>query len=416
MDLSEIISLILLFIIIYLFCQVEVIPFASAKTKYIVIGGTAAMMLARVFVVLCFPQMPESQVSLITESIPSLVMCWTVARHKDMRFWFVFCSLDVISFMLLLIASGAALLAGWSNNAAALLRLGVMLVFVLIFRRYLPVFRQTIDKVSKNWGLLTALVLIFYAYSYFLILYPSAWKDRLEYSPVFMGYGVVILLCYAIIVKMIINMGKIQELEQKEFQMKLEIEEKKAQVLVKQIQPHFIYNVLSSIRYLIKKEPDTAYDLTYDFSQYLRSNVDFLTENGWIHWKEELEHIQVFIRIEKQRYKEKLNVCYEIEDVDFDMPPLMVEPLVENAIKHGIAKKEGGGTLWIRCKQTGDGYQVEIEDDGNGFDVTKLEGEKAVGISYIQTRLQAMPGSDMVLKSIPGQGTKVTLFFQNGGG
>jgi LytS/YehU family sensor histidine kinase len=188
-----------------------------------------------------------------------------------------------------------------------------------------------------------------------------------------------------------------------------ELEEKKNRMMINKIRPHFIYNVLLSIRYFTKKEPDVAYDLIYDFANYLRSNMESLENKKYISWNEELQHIRAYAGIEQKRYGEKLHVIYEVEEAAFKIPPLTIEPLVENAIKHGVGVREEGGTVWIRGHRTGVGYLIEIEDDGVGFNTDALEEKMDVGLNYIRDQLRAMPGTELHIESSPGNGTKVSI-------
>lgn len=143
-------------------------------------------------------------------------------------------------------------------------------------------------------------------------------------------------------------------------------------LLMGQIQPHFIFNTLSSIRTLIKVDPETAYDMVYNFSNYLRANVDNMTNLSGINFASEIGHIQSYISIEKVRFGDRVNVKYDIKVNDFIVPPLSIQPLVENAIKHGICKKAEGGTVWIRSYPTEHYNVVEVQDDGVGFSEEQL--------------------------------------------
>lgn len=423
MNAYEIFCLVFFILIMRMFCQVEVRPFRSEREKYIWAGGVAGSVLLSVVWKMLFPDSAMALQALFTQTLPSLILCRRMARHKDMRFWFVFCSIDVLAFTLEILSSGLLILCGFDNSVLALLlKLFGMLVFSWIFRVHGKSFREAMDKVEKPWGLLSILMVSFYGYSYFLCLYPEPWKQRPEYAPVIFGYGVVSLLCYCVIVKMVFQTSRIYDLEQSELKMKLqiekqkrEIEKKKTQIMLEQIRPHFIYNTLNSIRYLIKKDADVAYQMIYDFSKYLRLNVDALTEQEHISWREEQEHINAYLNIEKIRFGNRLNVEIEIEEADLSIPPLAVEPLVENAVKHGIAPKEEGGTIWLRGRWEGNGYLITIEDDGVGFEVEKLDTEKAVGISYVRAQLASVPGAECGIESTPGQGTKAWIFLNEQG-
>lgn len=407
--------------LISMFCYVEVLPFVSKKTKYITIGGTAAIVIANLLISTMFEDVPMSGISLYAQTIPSLLLCWMVSKHKGMCFWFTFCSVDVLGFMLVLIAKGMEILLHLDETVANILQVLLVASLGYIFYRYGKKFREVVDQNNINWGLLALFVSLLYGYSYFFILYPKPLVYRTEYAPVVVGYAVMVLLSYVFVVKTVVGSNKVNVLEQEEMKMKeqldlqdKELQSQEAQIMLHQIRPHFIYNVLMTIRYLVKKNPQLACDMIYDFSKYLRSNVDSLVENKYILWKDELEHINAYVRIEEIRFGNRLNVIYDVEDGEFYLPPLTVEPLVENAIKHGIAPKAEGGTVWIRGSVVKNGYQIIVEDDGVGFHMERLEEEKSIGLNYIRKQLKKMPDTDMRIESAPGKGTKAVLFFGGG--
>ena len=201
------------------------------------------------------------------------------------------------------------------------------------------------------------------------------------------------------------------------------LQESKTDLMISQIQPHFIYNALNSIRTLIRIEPEQAYDMVYDFSKYLRAHIDSLSSEREIIFFRELEHIESYINIEKVRFGERLNVVYDIQTTSFYLPALSVQPLVENAIKHGICKKPEGGTVWIRSyenEENEEGYVVEVEDDGVGFDVKKWEAsgdkKKSAGIRNITFRVQAISNAHLSIESEINKGTKAIIKFPDRGG
>lgn len=201
------------------------------------------------------------------------------------------------------------------------------------------------------------------------------------------------------------------------------LQESKTDLMISQIQPHFIYNALNSIRTLIRFDPDQAYDMVYDFSKYLRAHIDSLSSEREIIFFRELEHIESYINIEKVRFGERLNVVYNIQTTDFYLPALSVQPLVENAIKHGICKKPEGGTVWIRSyedEENEGGYVVEVEDDGVGFEVKKWEAsgdkKKSAGIRNITFRVQTISKARLMIESEINKGTKAIIKFPDRGG
>ena len=151
------------------------------------------------------------------------------------------------------------------------------------------------------------------------------------------------------------------------------LHESQVALLMGQIQPHFIFNTLSSIRTLIKVDPDTAYEMVYNFSNYLRANVDNISNMTGIKMAAEVEHIKSYVNIEKVRFGDRVNIEYDVQVKDFMVPPLSIQPIVENAIKHGICVRPEGGTVWIRSYPTEYYNVVEVEDDGVGFSPESLE-------------------------------------------
>ncbi|EEG52718.1 sensor histidine kinase, partial [Enterocloster asparagiformis] len=173
--------------------------------------------------------------------------------------------------------------------------------------------------------------------------------------------------------------------------------------------PHFIYNTLSSIRTLIKLDPDRAYNLVYDFSKYLRANIDSIGQGGMIPFAQELEHIRNYCNIEKVRFGDKLALVYEIGPDGFEVPPLTVQPLVENAIKHGIRGKNGDGTVKVSTLEDEHSYMVEVLDDGAGFDPAAGVPKTSAGLENIRLRLQEIAGACLEINSIPGKGTRAIV-------
>ena len=164
------------------------------------------------------------------------------------------------------------------------------------------------------------------------------------------------------------------------------------ELLMGQIQPHYIFNTLSSIRTLTKLDPDKAYDMIYDFSKYLRANVDNMGKIEGINFSEEVEHIKSYVNIEQVRYDDKLNVEYDIRSSEFKVPALSIQPLVENAIKHGVGIKPEGGHIWIRSFPEGEYNVVQIEDDGVGF---TLEGFRKAFCGAFEEKASGLSESDI---------------------
>ena len=124
-----------------------------------------------------------------------------------------------------------------------------------------------------------------------------------------------------------------------------ELEDSRIAIMLSQVKPHFLYNVLNSIYHLYRKEPETAQEAVSSFAEYLRCNMLSIEKNEPISFNEEYQHIQTYLSLEQIRFRGKLDVVYDVDVTDFKVPPLTVEPLVENAVKHGVTKKRGGGIV-----------------------------------------------------------------------
>lgn len=194
-----------------------------------------------------------------------------------------------------------------------------------------------------------------------------------------------------------------------------QIEAKERQNLLRQINPHFIFNTLATIRIITKINPDLAYDMIYDFSKYLRAVFESFTNPGNISFKEETEYVISYTNLERIRFGGNIMLNMENEEKDFMIPPLSLQPIVENAIIHGLKKGKIKGTISIISRQTKSEYIIQIKDDGVGFDVKEYYkmgedmGTKAGGLQRVKCRLEEMTGGKLEIDSRSGAGTIVTL-------
>ena len=190
-----------------------------------------------------------------------------------------------------------------------------------------------------------------------------------------------------------------------------ELKESRVSIMLSQIQPHFIYNTLGTIERMCLRDPQKAFELVRNFSLYLRGNFSELDSVAPIRFEEELKHIQYYVNIEKVRFPD-MNIEYDVEATEFVLPALSVQPLVENAIKHGLMRLETGGTVVIRSYETPTHFCVSVKDDGAGFDTgAPVDGKKHVGLRNIRGRLKAMVNGELILESKPGVGTKAVIMI-----
>jgi len=200
-------------------------------------------------------------------------------------------------------------------------------------------------------------------------------------------------------------------------QMQKELYEAKVSVMTSQIRPHFMYNALTSIAMMCEIDPKIAKEATITFAKYLRGNMDSLKQTGPVPFTQELEHLKKYLYIEKLRFDDLLNIEYDIQATDFVLPLLSVQPLVENAVKHGVGMKEDGGTVRISTRETETAYEVVIEDDGVGFDVNeqKDDGRSHVGMENTKKRLHDMCGGEVKIESVVGKGTTAIVILPKEG-
>lgn len=191
-----------------------------------------------------------------------------------------------------------------------------------------------------------------------------------------------------------------------------QMKDMKASLMLSQIKPHFLYNTLNTIQYLCRTEPEQAAETISDFSEYLRMNLSVSNEKQIIPFSQELEHVKRYIKIEKLRFKHRLRVQYEIEKEDFYVPVLSVQPLVENAVKHGISGRMNGGTVTISSFSRDNKIIIEVKDDGVGFDKNKADMKQdSLGMKNVELRVKSLFDGEMQIESIENMGTTVRLVF-----
>ena len=222
----------------------------------------------------------------------------------------------------------------------------------------------------------------------------------------FLEWGTVLALVYQI-VNLVIDLH-IQYKEAIRYQqLQKELYESRVAIMVSQIQPHFLYNSLTSIAMMCSINPETAQEATITFAEYLRGNMDSLKQKAPVPFSKELEHLKKYLYIEKLRFGDDLNIEYDIQASDFVLPQLSIQPLAENAVKHGVGMKREGGTVTIATRETDNAFEVIVSDDGVGFDAeaVKDDGRSHVGMDNVRRRLKEMCGGEVIITSEIGKGT-----------
>ena len=188
--------------------------------------------------------------------------------------------------------------------------------------------------------------------------------------------------------------------------------EQRIQIMLSQIKPHFLYNALGTVEELCDIDPQAAKEATAMFAKYLRGNMSALSAPSAVPFAKELEHTKLYLELEKLRFEDALRVTYDISCTDFFLPSLSLEPIVENAVRHGVRKNEDGrGTVTIMTRRTEACYEISVTDDGPGFDPDAIpdDGGTHVGLRNVRERLQSVCGGTVLVESQRGTGTTVTL-------
>lgn len=182
-------------------------------------------------------------------------------------------------------------------------------------------------------------------------------------------------------------------------------------LMLSQIQPHFLYNTLSVIDYLCIKDPKQARKVIGYFSKYLRTNIDSMQSDVPIPFEKELSHVQGYLWIEQVRYGDKLSIEYDIKETNFKIPPLTLQPLVENAVKYGVRSRQEGGTLTISTRRDNKTILIQIKDNGMGFDPKQTfhDGRSHIGIRNVRERIEMLCAGELLIDSSPGNGTVATI-------
>jgi sensor histidine kinase YesM len=205
------------------------------------------------------------------------------------------------------------------------------------------------------------------------------------------------------------TLAKAKELETEKIMLNAQLSESRISTMMSQIRPHFIYNTLGSIEQLCKLDPPKAGELVHNFAKYLRGNFGELDNPKPILMSQEMEHVHHYINIENVRFPD-MTFTFEMNSDDFHIPALTVQPIVENAIKHGLMKLPRGGTIRVVAYETDASYCVSVVDDGAGFDTgALLDDRKHVGLRNIRERLKVMVNGTLDIESTIGVGTRVLI-------
>lgn len=231
----------------------------------------------------------------------------------------------------------------------------------------------------------------------FEVVMPSAynrWTSLLHMAATRTQFTIPVYWCVVCICWIVNHFQEARERERRAFELESRLTQANLRALKMQLQPHFLFNTLNAISSLIPEDPKAADDMVVSLSQFLRTTLDVSAQNE-ISLGEELAFVDCYLDIQQARFTDRLRIRREVDPDTYDalIPPLILQPLIENAIRHGIEARETGGTVAVRAFRHGPSLQVEIVDDGEGFRGGQLlKAGTGIGLSNTKARLQELYG------------------------
>lgn len=245
-----------------------------------------------------------------------------------------------------------------------------------------------------------------------LSLFPRLLSSLLEQGVerTYLSVGILIT-CIILLHNTIQYIKRTMQLVEQEQDMKLEMKNAQVAVMLSQIHPHFLYNALNTLQHICEKDGALAAEAIGHFSKYLRGNMDSLTNDHPIPFLHELEHVKHYLYIQQLRFGDRLRIQYDLQLTNFYIPTLTLQPIVENAVRHGVTKQARGGCVTISTRQMNEEILIMVRDNGVGFDKStiKQDNKSHVGIKNVEKRLKLQCNGSLEINSNIGIGTQVTI-------
>lgn len=349
---------------------------------------------------------------------------------------FLLSCLALVALMIAAIPLMVAIQKQMNKKSQCLIRLTTLLLiitaFVLIILQIMNIadFRETLFITHIMLFISTIVIVL----SIILVWFDkqSSWKEKVKKGLFILcalgsivdiaafylkgnSSGIIFTLLGFILYVVITGVMRIMEFSQQEKRIQeqeAELARSRISIMLSQIQPHFLYNSLNTIYHLCEKNPEIARQAISDFSEYLRVNVDSLKRTTPVPFEIELKHIQTYLSLEKMRFDEELNIIYDIQTTHFSVPSLTIQPLVENAVKHGMKDSLNHMTITIQTKEYDDHYEIHVIDDGTGYDMNNVNMDHSkshIGIENVKNRLWEMCQGTLEIYSELGKGTHVIV-------
>ena len=265
-------------------------------------------------------------------------------------------------------------------------------VFAIMFLNLASVIKRR-DKLSKKYFVAFLIHLL----PLLIALFVGLFTETITFT--------VLAMCVSILSMFVIILY--EQIEQYVGQQR-EIAHQRASIMVLQMRPHFIYNAMMSVYYLCAQNPKKAQEVTLDFTTYLRKNFNAIASEDTVPFADELEHTRAYLAIEQVQFEDSLLVEYDTPHKNFRLPPLTLQPVVENAIKHGMDPEHAPLCISIQTRETNSGSEIIVADNGSGFEPGD-DCKTHTALTNIRQRLEMMCGGKMTISPREGGGTTVTV-------
>jgi len=319
--------------------------------------------------------------------------------NPDMVFFFSGLIMVLICTAISLLASAAAMAADSAEMLPVVSMFSAMgkLIEIASLAAFVIFVKRTLFNAGLNVKIWFAMAASVYVISLIIcIAYPHTRLD----------------ICGLSFMYLIVFAGYELHLENDRLKRELDLSEARTALLMRQISPHFIFNSLQVIIGLCDSEPQKVRPALEHFSEYLRNNLESISKNDLIPFMEELDHTKEYLILEQYGDGKDFSVKYDLKVTDFMIPPLVLQPVVENAIQYGVDTHERGSCVIIETEETPFTVIIRVKDDGTGkTTITNQQKERqSVGLKNVRTRLSALCGGDVKYESGP-EGTTVTIII-----
>jgi len=279
------------------------------------------------------------------------------------------CALSITNFVLVL----ALQIAGVADMPQLMLFTRILCAALVVYE-----FIQELRRRRRLLICIFALMLVYAAFLYYF-------TDSITWVVYVALFGYIYLALYRIITSVVSTKAK-------EIRLETQLEVSRSEIATIQITSHFFYHTLDSIRALIRLDADKAYKMTGDFAKYIRHRVDGVERmQETVSFSRELRSIRAYTDIKQAQLGARFEMIFDIENEDFEILPLTVQPLVENAVIHAVQKRREGGLVRLVCRENRDSYHIEVIDNGPGMlaDAGIADAQKqSTAIRNVNTRLE----------------------------